>query len=265
VCAGGASAPVGPGWKYESVFEAPPYPPDFSPHNATIFYYFNLLSKGQFVPQLTLGNGLCNGTGPPAYACTACDPDPGQSVQWYMQAQYFWTGHDPGGAQQQERCFLNRRGRRSQQQGSADACHVVAGPLIPVDPGELVTTTFTIDDAYTWHASIGTPDGRVSAIEVPFEWMERNQTWPRTIGLGTCMEVDNLMSRRYYPPYCPELTVTVSAPPGTEDGWQQPWQLTEVPKCKFGPSSSTVSSTQSQLTSTTKINYRWPDAVVIDV
>ena len=42
---------------------APAYPPNFVPAKATIFYYFNLLPKtGQFVPQLTLGNGLCNGT-----------------------------------------------------------------------------------------------------------------------------------------------------------------------------------------------------------
>ena len=51
VCAGGAQAPAGPGWKYEtqSKFEAPPYPPSFTPDKATIFYYFNLLSVGQFV------------------------------------------------------------------------------------------------------------------------------------------------------------------------------------------------------------------------
>ncbi len=260
VCAGGASAPVGPGWKYESAFEAPPYPPDFTPHNATIFYYFNLLSKGQFVPQLTLGNGLCNGTGPPTFACTSCDPSPADAVQWYMQAQYFWTGHDPdpGGAGG-HRCFLHRRSRRfKQREASADGCHVIAGPLIPVNPGELVTTRFTIDEAAVWHASIGTPDGRTSAIEVPFEWMERNQTWPKTIGLGTCMEVDDLMHRGYYPPHCPELTVTVTAPAGTEDGWQQPWRITENPTCLFGPSASTAASVASARTSTTKINYQWP-------
>eukprot|EP00966_Prymnesium_polylepis_P058957 1366405-Prymnesium_polylepis.1 len=166
VCAGGARAPVGPGWKYESTFEAPPYPPEFTPHNATIFYYFNLLSKGQFVPQLTLGNGLCNGTGPPSYSCSSCDPNPKDSVQWYMQAQYFWTGHDPDRGDSEQRCFLNRRSRHSgQREGFADACHVIAGPLVPVNPGELVTTTFTIDDAAVWHASIGTPDGKLSAIE----------------------------------------------------------------------------------------------------
>ena len=67
----------------------------FTPHNATIFYYFNLMSLGQFVPQLTLGNGLCNGTGAPGFTCTGCNPNPKTSTQWYMQAQYFWQGHDP--------------------------------------------------------------------------------------------------------------------------------------------------------------------------
>jgi hypothetical protein len=166
VCAGGAEAPVGPGWKYESTFEAPPYPPDFTPANATIFYYFNLLSKGQFVPQLTLGNGLCNGTGAPNYACSSCHPSPTDSVQWYMQAQYFWTGHDPDSADTtgaRQRCFLNRRSRRFEE-GSGAACHVIAGPLVPVNPGELVTTTFTIDEAHVWHASIGTADGKISSM-----------------------------------------------------------------------------------------------------
>ena len=37
VCAGGASAPVAPGWTYASSFEAPPYPVNFTPDNATIF------------------------------------------------------------------------------------------------------------------------------------------------------------------------------------------------------------------------------------
>mmetsp|Transcript_26305 Transcript_26305/g.43656 ORF Transcript_26305/g.43656 Transcript_26305/m.43656 type:complete len:332 (+) Transcript_26305:50-1045(+) len=259
VCAGGARVPAGPGWKYASSFEAPPYPPDFTPHNATIFYYFNLLSKGQFVPQLILGNGLCNGTGPPHYTCSSCDPSPATSVQWYMQAQYFWTGHDPD-SMQQHRCPLNRRSRSFEQ--TAGTCHVIAGPLIPVHPGELVTTTFTIDGTHTWHASIATPDGKQSSIKVPYEYMEHYQMWPKSVGLGTCMEVDDLMSRRYYPPHCPEITVTITAPPGTADGWQQPWHITEDPTCKFGPSASTVASSQSALTSTTIINYRWPSRAV---
>ena len=37
VCAGGASAPAAPGWTYASSFEAPPYPVNFTPDNATIF------------------------------------------------------------------------------------------------------------------------------------------------------------------------------------------------------------------------------------
>ena len=46
---------------------------------------------------------------------------------------------------------------------------------------------------------------------------------------------------------------------GTEDGWQQPWQITEDPSCVFGPSASTVESKSTALTSTTTINYAWPD------
>ena len=45
---------------------------------------------------------------------------------------------------------------------------------------------------------------------------------------------------------------------GTPEGWQQPWHITEDPTCAFGPTASTVASTTSPLTSTTKINYKWP-------
>ena len=127
VCAGSASAPAAVGWKYESSFEAPPLPPDFTSENATIFYYFNLLASGQFVPQLTLGDGLCNGTGPPGFTCSNCDPNPKTSKQWYMQAQYFWEGHDPDGTghtKTQGQCLNKRSGGR----GAADKCHVIAGP-----------------------------------------------------------------------------------------------------------------------------------------
>ena len=135
----------------------------------------------------------------------------------------------------------------------------LVGPLIPVEPGEVITTTFTIDEASTWHASIGTPDGKISKIQVERPYMEKNQTWPKSVGLGTCMEVDNLMSRGYYPAHCPEITVTVTAPLGTPNGWQQPWKIDEDPSCVFGPSASTVESkAPSPLTSVTKINYKWP-------
>ena len=53
-----------------------------------------------------------------------------------------------------------------------------------------------------WHASIAAA-GKVSAIEVTSPYMERNTSWPETVGLGTCMEVDNLMSRDYCAPPCP--------------------------------------------------------------
>lgn len=260
VCAGGAQAPVGVGWKYQSEFAAPEYPPDFTSENATIFYYFNLLSKGQFVPQLTLGDGLCNGTGAPNFNCAPCSPNPKTRKQWYMQAQYFWEGHDPGRDLNMPR--VGRRGRQVSdgvKLRDTGMCHVIAGPLIPVEPGQHIKTVFFMDENYTWHASISNGED-ISSIKVEHEYMEKNQTWGKTIGLGTCMEVDNLMSRGYYPPFCPPITVTVKAPPGTADGWQQPWKITEDPTCVFGPSKSTVSSKTSKETSTTVVQYSWPDA-----
>ena len=137
-----------------------------------------------------------------------------------MQAQYFWEGHDPSSpavdAATTERDitvprFLGLRGRRAAAHANANMCHVIAGPLIPIEPGETVTTQFTMDEDSVWHASIST-GSKISAIEVPYEYMERNQTWGKTIGLGTCMEVDNLMGRDYYPPTCPVRTSVAPQP-----------------------------------------------------
>jgi len=152
---------------------APAYPPNFVPAKATIFYYFNLLPKtGQFVPQLTLGNGLCNGTGPDkadatkGYRCSGCSPDPARSKQWYMQAQYFWGGyHQPN---QQQPQWLGKRARTSEAPAE---CHVVAGDLLPVNPGEEITTTFTQDAKHVWHASISNGKN-TSKVTVPFPFMQ---------------------------------------------------------------------------------------------
>ena len=103
--------------------------------------YFNLLSIGQFVPQLTLGDGLCNGTGAPLFDCAPCDPNPETSKQWYMQAQYYWSGHDPNDSAAGSPQLLNRRSRRAAESDD-NKCHVIAGDLIPVDPGDVVTTSF---------------------------------------------------------------------------------------------------------------------------
>ena len=59
-----------------------------------------------------------------------------------MQAQYFWIGHDPTDITDQ-RHWLNRRGnsaataeeRLDERLGDSDKCHVIAGDLIPVNPG----------------------------------------------------------------------------------------------------------------------------------
>ena len=56
VCAGGASAPVGVGWTYESKFVAPELPPDFTPENATIFVS-ELLARPLLVLRFSRGRG----------------------------------------------------------------------------------------------------------------------------------------------------------------------------------------------------------------
>ena len=88
VCFGGPhgylEVPTGEGWRYSSTFRAPELPPEFNIHSSTIFYYFNLLAQGQFVPQLTLGQGgLCGSSGPPNYTCS-WDCHENNVKQWYL-------------------------------------------------------------------------------------------------------------------------------------------------------------------------------------
>eukprot|EP00662_Eupelagonemidae_sp_cell21_P021054 gene21054-55236_t len=78
-----------------------------------------------------------------------------------------------------------------------------------------------------------------------------------TVGLGTCMEVDDLSSS-LYPPSCPPLTVTTTAPAGTSGGWAHPWALTEDPTCPFGPNASTATETHNDTVQVATIHYRWP-------
>eukprot|EP01079_Euglenida_sp_SAG-EU17-18_P009853 gene9853-1776_t len=253
VCAGGGSVPAEDGWRYESRFQVPPYPLAFTPHNATIFYYFNVISAGQFVPQLTLGNGSpC-----PGYICaslphhalelqcmgsamalapqvtTAVDATrllPTLSNGSYMQSQYYFNKPPAVGAQ----------AAPTKRHGMDGGCFVVAGDLIPVNPGDDITTSFHIEDG-TWHASISCAT-RASIIQVPHPYMDPSLSWSdhKTVVLGTCMEVDDLINREYSPPSCPPITVTVSAPSGTQNGWAHSWHLTEDPTCPFGPKSSTA-------------------------
>ena len=92
-----------------------------------------------------------------------------------MQAQYFWEGHDPSSPAVHAATtehditvprFLGLRGKRAAAHANANMCHVIAGPLIPIEPGEIVTTRFTMDEDSVWHASIST-GSKISAIEVP--------------------------------------------------------------------------------------------------
>ena len=75
---------------------------------------------------------------------------------------------------------------------------MVVGDLIPVEPGEMIATKFHVstDELSTgmWHASISSSSGKLSKIEVPYPYMEHENKWidpakPRTVFLGTCMEV----------------------------------------------------------------------------
>ena len=94
LCAGPKQAwiPSSPNITYYAEFNVPPLPSNFS-SDQTYFIYYNIIfksddpyaSNNQFVPQLMLGEPLCDSTGPPEY-----NPIWKTLNQWHIGAQYFF-------------------------------------------------------------------------------------------------------------------------------------------------------------------------------
>lgn len=202
----------------------------------------------QFVPQLMLGNSFANGTGPPEYYPAPSALNPLRS--WYVQAQYFFK----------LRCQYEARG--------------VFGEMVPVTPGDTVTTRFRLDgaDPPGWRLTIeaaapGCADAscaRVSAVDVPHPFMNRSLSWAdapfSTTEPGACWEVYGMEKPTDYPPFMTyNITTTVDdadaaaddAKGGRGQGAKPPpffgdkWVLTETPTCKQAPPTHTISATTS--------------------
>ena len=142
LCGGQAHYPVA-GATFNATFNVPGLPVD--PTGTTFFVYFNIFfpdPKGswgrmnQFVPQLMLGNPLAASTGPPDYA-----PVWQSHKSWVFAAQYFFE-------------IYNTTTKK------IDA-HAAAGPLHNVSEGELLYTSFVLDQGdWAWTMGIFTRSRR---------------------------------------------------------------------------------------------------------
>jgi len=228
-CAGNSGFyPVAPfgdkgGAKYTSEFTVPEIPQTFQPDEMTFYLYYNLVlptgsigKYNQFVPQLTLGQSFCNGTGPPEYLPTACELDPLHS--WYIQAQYFF----------QLKCN--------------DHANVVAGEMIPVSKGDLVTTSFQLNSQYAWELVISASSPslssgekpRVSRVVADTPYMNSTLSWGDApydaVRLGACWEVYGMTQTSDYPSGMDYLIKTQAVQPVN---YFTPWSMDEIPTCPY--------------------------------
>jgi hypothetical protein len=170
---------------------------------ATVYYYLNLVMPddgnsdatgnttgygfmNQFVPQLMLGEALCGSTGPDGgYQTSACSIV-APFRHWVVQSQYFYG-------------VLNHSGVPDPS-GVDWTGHAVTGDTIPVFPGEIVLTNFTMMRNGTWLLQLGVatdvPASRgatMSTVQIDHPYMNPQLDWlhpdfNHTL-VGACNEV----------------------------------------------------------------------------
>ena len=117
----------------------------------------------QFVPQLMLGNPLCNSTGPPLYK-----PIWHKFDTWVFGAQYFFE-------------IFNKTANKTQ-------AHAATGELFPTREGEVIYTSFDLDKStWSWSLTMGVRGDatRVSTLVVPAPFMglikEETSSWSEPV------------------------------------------------------------------------------------
>ena len=117
----------------------------------------------QFVPQLMLGNPLCNSTGPPLYK-----PIWHKFDTWVFGAQYFFE-------------IFNKTANKTQ-------AHAATGELFPTREGEVIYTSFDLDKStWSWTLTMGVRGDatRVSTLIVPAPFMglikEETSSWSEPV------------------------------------------------------------------------------------
>lgn len=254
-CCGMAHYPVGDprrggATQFSSVFSVPGLPEAVVDDSITDFIYFNIFFAGgapsgvmnQFVPQLMLGQPLCNSTGWPWYKpLWNCD-----ATHYIFGSQYFFE-------------IKNRTTEKTES-------HAATGDVYPVSPGEKLYTKFALDSEYVWTLEMGVVgDGaRISVLRVPEPYMgllrDETDSWDepafnRTF-VNSCWELYGMRDRAHYPSSGSVSEMLVERPENAEWEWFTDWVEDEVPDCPGAPT-STISEEHNATTQRVVWSLGW--------
>ena len=234
-CCGMAHYPVGDPQLgttiFSSVFDVPGLPTAEVDTSITDFIYFNIFFAGgapsglmnQFVPQLMLGEPLCNSTGPPYYKPLWC-----AAKSYIFGTQYFMEVHNT-------------------TTNKTDS-HAAAGAVFETTPGERLFTEFSLGEDWTWTLKMGVvgDEDRVSVLEAFAPYMgllaSETRSWSEPafdhVNVNSCWELYGMRDREHYPSTGSTNAMTIARPPGSAWDWDTAWVEDETPTCPGAPTSA---------------------------
>jgi len=228
LCAGLAHYPVGPGNRFYAEFDVPKLPEDVDT-SLTFYIYFNIFfgdvkpgKMNQFVPQLMLGEPLCDSSGPPLYK-----PIWHPHSTWVFGSQYF---------------FEIFNDTSNQTEG-----HAATGDLFNCTEGEVLWTEFTLSADWKWTLNMGVlgDTKRTSSVvaEKPYMGLlpAATKSWKDDVFnktfVGSCWELYGIKDGSTYPASGSNYTHIFSTENPGSIKWLTDWKEDEVPTCPGHPSS----------------------------
>lgn len=233
-----AHYPVGHGIVYYSEMDVPGYPVKMD--GITYFIYFNIFFSGkghgrmnQFVPQLMLGNPLCNSTGPPDYK-----PKWEEHKTWVFGSQYFME--------------INNTKTNKTAEG-----HAATGELFEAKVGEVLYTKFELSKNWVWTLTMGVKGDttRISTVvaDKPFMGLvpESTTSWSekeyQSCNVNSCWELYGVKDQDHFPSSggYNDMRITTTTPGAIDWKPQKDWNAyLEDGKCATATMNVTESSTR---------------------
>ena len=216
--------PANTNMNFYAEYTVPPLPAEHTAQQTYYIYYNIFFGDGygkfnQFVPQLMLGSALTNSTNAPNYK-----PIFTTLNSWYIGSQYFFA--------------LYNESASNGWTGKA-----ATGDLIDVYDGDIVYTSFKLNDDGVWSLIMGikgndTAISIVNATEpymgllsnVTKSWNE--DTYNKTT-IGCCWELYSINNGKEYPPFMDYQIITTSQTNGSS--FFSDWTMHESPNCSYSP------------------------------
>jgi len=229
LCAGLAHYPVDPGNRFYAEFNVPKLPEKVD--GLTFYIYFNIFfgdakpggKMNQFVPQLMLGEPLCDSSGPPLYK-----PVWHPHETWVFGSQYFFE-------------LFNETSNKTEG-------HAATGDLFSCSEGEVLWTAFTLSADWEWTLNMGVVGDtkRTSTVVADKPYMgllppSVTKSWKEDVFnrtfVGSCWELYGIKDSSSYPSSGSNYTHTFSTENPGSINWNTNWKEIEVPTCPGHPSS----------------------------